>query len=534
LSSATDNRSITSNPRYGYLSYGADANRTYDRAGSLTKDLRGTYQWDARHRLVEADLSDGTKLLYGYDALGRRVEKRKTLSGTTTTTNFFFDGWNAVEESHDGTLFRETIFGASLDDSLEYRLSTTPGGRDYELFRDARGSTAAVVDDDGTTHLFKYLPFGKASILTGTGGDYNFDLSTVTTTSLWQGLDLDPDLNWYYARNRWYDPETGSFTATDPLGYADSANSYAWGVGGPWAHDPSGLLCDAANASGVFSWIGRCAQDVATVYGYYAEGTTLDVAQRGLGVADLASGGRITGARRAIAAARATRGTTGQKLGAALDAYQQGREAVLTLGFSEAPDKLKHAAKLIGLAGVKTGAQKIGEGIGTGDVDLALRGVGELAEGTSQFAGTAAAVYAPFAPRPVPAIRPATQQPVGGAGIVLRDTEGATAAEIEASKVGPTAGKRVGGARLRQELIDEATEKGDLRCWRCGQTTTNPSNLHVGHRNVPRSGGGNMERPNVCLEGAACNLSAQDRGAPSPGMSCAERGSCGAPYGRSD
>jgi hypothetical protein len=35
-------------------------------------------------------------------------------------------------------------------------------------------------------------------------------------------------------------------------------------------------------------------------------------------------------------------------------------------------------------------------------------------------------------------------------------------------------------------------------------------------------------------EGAACNLSQGNRDAPKPGMTCAERGSCGAPYGRTD
>jgi len=55
------------------------------------------------------------------------------------------------------------------------------------------------------------------------------------------GLELDTDLGWYYARNRWYDPETGIFASTDPLGYPDSANAYAWGVAGPWGRDPMGL-----------------------------------------------------------------------------------------------------------------------------------------------------------------------------------------------------------------------------------------------------------------------------------------------------
>src|SRR5262249_23492058 len=109
---------------------------------------------------------------------------------------------------------------------------------------------------------------------------------------------------------------------------------------------------------------------------------------------------------------------------------------------------------------------------------------------------------------------------------------GSSAADIAASVGGPTGGSRAGQSAIRQELLDEA---GDVfTCWRCGMETRNPSNVHLGHRNVPTSLGGNLSRENVWLEGAACNLSAGNRGAPSPGMSCAERGGCGTPYGRHD
>ena len=116
---------------------------------------------------------------------------------------------------------------------------------------------------------------------------------------------------------------------------------------------------------------------------------------------------------------------------------------------------------------------------------------------------------------------------------VLRDGEGATASEMAASVGGPTGGVRLGQAKVRQQLLNEADAAGGVyKCWRCGAESFNPSDMHLGHRNVPTSKGGNLERANVCLEGAACNLSSGARGAPSRGMSCAERGSCGAPYGR--
>lgn len=130
--------------------------------------------------------------------------------------------------------------------------------------------------------------------------------------------------------------------------------------------------------------------------------------------------------------------------------------------------------------------------------------------------------------------RPATCQPRGGSGRVLADGEGATPAEIAASRGGPTAGSRTGQAAVRSALIEEeiANNNGVLRCWRCGAESTNPADFHVGHRNVPTSLGGNLEPQNVALEGAACNLGAGTRGVPGIGRSCIERGGPGAPYGR--
>ncbi|SFR29198.1 RHS repeat-associated core domain-containing protein [Lentzea waywayandensis] len=115
---------------------------------------------------------------------------------------------------------------------------------------------------------------------------------------------------------------------------------------------------------------------------------------------------------------------------------------------------------------------------------------------------------------------------------VKRDGEGSTAAEIAASSGGPTGGIRKGQNKVRQDLLD--AQDPPYTCWRCGQQSSNPANMHLGHKNVPTSKKGNLEPENVCLEGAACNLSAGNRGKVKKGSSCAERGSCGAPYGRTD
>ena len=98
---------------------------------------------------------------------------------------------------------------------------------------------------------------------------------------------------------------------------------------------------------------------------------------------------------------------------------------------------------------------------------------------------------------------------------------------------GPTAGKPVDSATRQRILERDRNPDGSWTCATCGQTTRNPANIHTGHIKA-RSRGGDLSDGNLRCEGAACNLSQGAGSAPKPGRTCAARGSCGAPYGRTD
>ena len=70
--------------------WGATA-MTYDANGNTLNDGTNSYTWDARNRLVSADNNGAS---FSYDPLGRRVAK----TVMSTTTNFLYDGANAVQE----------------------------------------------------------------------------------------------------------------------------------------------------------------------------------------------------------------------------------------------------------------------------------------------------------------------------------------------------------------------------------------------------------------------------------------------------
>ncbi|MEO8379029.1 MAG: RHS repeat-associated core domain-containing protein, partial [Acidobacteriota bacterium] len=77
------------------------------------------------------------------------------------------------------------------------------------------------------------------------------------------------------ARERWLDHETGTFLSVEPLGFVDSANRYSYAAGDPVnGRDPTGELCERANAAGWWDWAKRCSQDVGWVAEAANEGIT--------------------------------------------------------------------------------------------------------------------------------------------------------------------------------------------------------------------------------------------------------------------
>lgn len=106
------------------------------------------------------------------------------------------------------------------------------------------------------------------------------------------------------------------------------------------------------------------------------------------------------------------------------------------------------------------------------------------------------------------------------------DGEGSTPEQKENSVGGPSAGKPVTPAERKKILEEGKNADGTWTCWRCGQSTDDPSRIQIGHKNVPRSKGGNKHPDNLGCEGAHCNGSAGNRGQVKEGGDCKSKGGC--------
>ncbi len=178
------------------------------------------------------DANDWNEIEYVYDLSGRRIEKK--VDGTTEL-KFLYDGDQIIAEyDANDTLLRKYVHGPCIDEPIcLIESSGTYAGTQYYHY-DALGSVVALTDASGDiVQLYEYSVYGQVA-----ASDANHPNRFMFT-----GREFDKDTGLYYYRARYYHPEIGRFLQTDPIGYGDGMNRYAYCSGNPVGRvDPSGMI----------------------------------------------------------------------------------------------------------------------------------------------------------------------------------------------------------------------------------------------------------------------------------------------------
>ncbi|GAB2913756.1 DUF6531 domain-containing protein [Streptomyces mayteni] len=200
------------------------------------------YGWDAEDRLTAVHTPDGTVWRYLYDPLGRRIAKQRLAEDGSITERVDFV-WS------DATLIEQTTTQAGESESTHLTWDHTgqhPVAQRESLTQDEVDARfyAMVTDLVGT----------PTELITETG-----DIAWQAHATLWgvavpgraagtemplryPGQYFDPESEWHYNYQRYYDPEISRYASPDPLGLAPDPNHYGY-VDNPFAWiDPLGLL----------------------------------------------------------------------------------------------------------------------------------------------------------------------------------------------------------------------------------------------------------------------------------------------------
>lgn len=234
---ANGNRTQQTNPNVTYT-YSTTSNRlssatlsvprtyTYDVAGNRIGDGLFTYTYSDRGRL--AQVGGNTVLNMYYNALGQRVLK----VGANGFTSYVYDeAGHTVGEYAQGTLLGvETVYLNDLPVTV-----LAPQGNFYVITDHI--NTPLVLAQSNGTNVWDWRnrdPFGNNAPLTST------TLTTYDHRFPGQLADVETGLFYNYFRD--YDPQTGRYIESDPIGVSGGVNTYAYVAGNPLiATDSQGL-----------------------------------------------------------------------------------------------------------------------------------------------------------------------------------------------------------------------------------------------------------------------------------------------------
>jgi RHS repeat-associated protein/uncharacterized repeat protein (TIGR02543 family) len=225
-------------------------NYSYDPAGNLTGDGTVSYTYNAAGRRISATAAN-LNASYTYNALGQRVTK--TVNGATRQFVYDEQGHLTGEYDSAGQLLQELIWLGDLPIAVLKPATGQAVPPDlYYIHADHLSTPRAITrpGDNQVVWSWESEAFGTSLPNQNPSG-----LGSFVFNLRFPGQYYDQETGLFYNGFRDYDPQTGRYSESDPIGLAGGMNTYAYVGNNPVNRiDPLGLY-ETLNCS-----VSQCAQ----------------------------------------------------------------------------------------------------------------------------------------------------------------------------------------------------------------------------------------------------------------------------------
>ncbi|MCU7853101.1 MAG: RHS repeat protein [Candidatus Thiodiazotropha sp. (ex Monitilora ramsayi)] len=214
--------------------------RSYDAAGNTLQSLIGSYSYDDSNRLVSFSKS-GTQADYAYNGEGERIQK--TVNGTTTRYRYGNNAQLLGEYDANGEAIREYAYLAGQPIAQLSKDPATQAETIHYVHTDHLGAVVKATDSAQTLVWdAQRKPFGERNVTT----------AQITMPLGFPGQVFDEETGTYYNYFRDYDPTTGRYLQSDPIGLEGGLNTYSYVKGNPiQLVDPLGLAYSPGGEHGL-------------------------------------------------------------------------------------------------------------------------------------------------------------------------------------------------------------------------------------------------------------------------------------------
>lgn len=197
------------------------------------------YKYDALDRLIYIEKPSYYKLEFEYDAFHRRTSKKyfkyynyyfSSGYDLKSFNNYLYDDQNEIASLDEQNNFKElrilsNTSHAEIGSSIAFEIE----GIIYLPIHDIQGNVSCLVSPDHNVETYRYSAFGEEKIY--------FNKSFISYSyfnNSWRFSSKRKDESdlIYYGR-RYYDPEFGRWLTTDPQGFIDGINLYAFVLNDP-------------------------------------------------------------------------------------------------------------------------------------------------------------------------------------------------------------------------------------------------------------------------------------------------------------